>query len=264
MPLVTADSAAAEIAQKPVVSADAPPPPAPDDPVQKALEGQRRAEELQQRQAQEPMSVDRYVDSLPGLTDHKRQFLKAHPEMLNGQQFDLMAQAYGEAMRVGFQDDTPELDRFLVETVRAELTARHGRLAEAARSAMEPPRRPVLSVEQEVARLDAEVAAHTAIDHVNASTPAAFASQLPQPERMPRSRSMPMTAPVSRDTPMLSGQRPMSMGQVTLTAEERFIARNSFTDPNMTDADKEKLYATQKARLQHLRSQGLYPERERG
>lgn len=72
-----------------------------------------------------------------------------------------------------------------------------------------------------------------------------------------------MTAPVSRDVPSVSGQR-MSPSAVTLTPEERFIARNSFTDPNMTDAEKERLYASQKARLASLRAQGLYPERERG
>jgi len=72
-----------------------------------------------------------------------------------------------------------------------------------------------------------------------------------------------VSAPVSRDAPMLSGQRVASSG-MTLTPEERFIARNSFSDPSMTDAQKERLYATQKARLAALRSQGLYPERERG
>ncbi|RXH15223.1 hypothetical protein [Bradyrhizobium guangzhouense] len=257
----------AEANQQPMaVSADVSPQPsaADHDPLRKALEGQRQAEELQRQQAQEPLTVAQYVDSLPGLTDHKRQFLKANPEMLNGERRDVMSQAYMEAMQAGFQDDTPELDRFLVDTVRAEMTARHQRLAEAARAAMKPPPRlHTESVEQVAAQLDAEIAAYRAIDQVNASTPAALAAHLPLPVQSSRSQRMPLTAPVSRDAPTLSGQRAASSG-MTLTPEERFIARNSFTDPSMTDAQKEKLYATQKARLAALRSKGLYPERERG
>jgi hypothetical protein len=210
------------------------------------------------------MTLDRYVDSLPNLSDHKRRFLKANSEMLNGERFDVMSRAYKEAMQAGFEDDTEALDRFLVETVRDEMAARHGRLAEAARSAIRsPPRLHNDSVEQAAARLGAEVNALQSVDIARESAPDIIAAQLPQPEPVPRSRSMPMTAPVSRDVPMLSGQRPMSSG-VTLTAEERFIARHSFSDPNMTDAQKEASYAAQKRRLAALRSQGLYPDRERG
>ena len=72
-----------------------------------------------------------------------------------------------------------------------------------------------------------------------------------------------MTAPVSRDVPTASGQRQTSTG-VTLSPEERFIARNSFSDPNMSDAEKERLYAQQKSRLHQMRRDGTYPERERG
>lgn len=71
-----------------------------------------------------------------------------------------------------------------------------------------------------------------------------------------------MTAPVSREVPSSSGERPASTG-MTLTAEERFIARNAFTDPNMTNAQKEKLYAMNKAKLQRERAAGRYPARER-
>jgi hypothetical protein len=185
--------------------------------------------------------------------------------MLNGERSDVMARAYVEAMRVGFRDDTPELDHFLVDTVRAEMTARHGRLAEAARSAMQPPSRPPVSVERAAELLGAEADALMSVRRAKESTPDAISSNLPpSPEPPPRTSRMPMTAPVSRDTPMLSGQRPTSHGQVTLSPEERFIARNSFSDPNMSDEAKERLYASQKARLQQMRRDGLYPERERG
>lgn len=76
-------------------------------------------------------------------------------------------------------------------------------------------------------------------------------------------RSMPVTAPVSREVPTSTGER-QSTG-VTLTPEERAIARSSFTDPTgkMTNAEKERLYAKNKLKLQNMRASGAYPARER-
>ncbi len=77
----------------------------------------------------------------------------------------------------------------------------------------------------------------------------------PQPPR----RSMPVSAPVSRDVPTSSGQRAPS-SKIILTEEERRVARTSFTDPTgkMTDADKEYLYAQNKRKLQAMRANGSY------
>ena len=71
-----------------------------------------------------------------------------------------------------------------------------------------------------------------------------------------------MSAPVSRDVPMPSGQRATS-SKITLTAEERQIARTSFTAPDMTNEQKELLYARNKARLARERANGAYPQPER-
>jgi hypothetical protein len=92
---------------------------------------------------------------------------------------------------------------------------------------------------------------------VNNSQPAPAAPAAPQ------RRSVQMTAPVSREVPTSSGER-QSTG-VTLTAEERAIARSAFTDPTgkMTNADKERLYAMNKLKLQRERAAGRYPARER-
>ncbi|MET4384374.1 hypothetical protein ABIB73_000109 [Bradyrhizobium sp. F1.4.3] len=263
---LSADSVLTESEQQPMaVSADAPPQPsAADDPMMRAVELQRQAEALQHRRVQEPLTVEQYVDSLPNLNEHKRTFLRSNPEMLNGEQRELMSQAYIEAMQAGMRDDTPELDRWLVETVRSEMNSRRTRLADAARAATTvQPQRPELTVEREVERLDAEVAAHRAMDHANASTPATLAGQLPPTEPTPRAPRMPMTAPVSRDVPTASGRRRASPSQITLSPEERLIARNSFSAPGMTDDERERLYATNKARLQRERAEGRYPERER-
>lgn len=88
-----------------------------------------------------------------------------------------------------------------------------------------------------------------------AAAPAAPAAQ-------PQRRSMPVTAPVSRDVPTSSGQRQTT--QHTLSAEEVRIAHSSFTDPTgkMTNADKERAYLLNKIKLQKMRSNGMYPSRE--
>jgi hypothetical protein len=88
------------------------------------------------------------------------------------------------------------------------------------------------------------------------------AAPQPEPQPQPQRRSMPMTAPVSRDVPTPSGQR-QSSSKVTLTAEERQIARTSFTAPDMTNEQKELLYARNKQRLAQQRANGAYPQPER-
>lgn len=84
------------------------------------------------------------------------------------------------------------------------------------------------------------------------ATPAAEATP-------PKQRSIPMSAPVSRDVPTPSGERQPS-SKVTLTAEERQIARTSFTS-DMTNAQKELLYARNKAKLARMKANGEYQER---
>lgn len=80
----------------------------------------------------------------------------------------------------------------------------------------------------------------------------------PQPQR----RSMPVSAPVSRDVPSSSGERQPST-KMTLTEDERRIARTSFTASDMTNAQKEYLYAQNKRKLQTMRANGKYPQPER-
>ena len=65
-----------------------------------------------------------------------------------------------------------------------------------------------------------------------------------------------MTAPVSRDVPGPSGTR--TTNRITLTPEERAIARTSFTATDMTDEQKERLYAMNKQKLNKMRANGEY------
>lgn len=86
------------------------------------------------------------------------------------------------------------------------------------------------------------------------AAPAATAAA-PEPQPAPR-RSMPMSAPVSRAVPSASGVRTDS--KMTLTPEEREVARTSFTATDMTNAQKEYLYAQNKAKLLRQRANGQY------
>ncbi len=76
-----------------------------------------------------------------------------------------------------------------------------------------------------------------------------------------KQRSIPMTAPVSREAVTATGQRGTST-KITLTEEERQLARLAIVDrpdlPKMTDAQKEYLYAQNKQKLLRMRASGEY------
>jgi hypothetical protein len=81
----------------------------------------------------------------------------------------------------------------------------------------------------------------------------------PEPER----RSIPVSAPVSRDAPSYGG-RPSKPGAVHLSAEEREIAHKSITDPSVSNAQKELIYAKGKALMQQRQASGWRDERHGG
>lgn len=86
----------------------------------------------------------------------------------------------------------------------------------------------------------------------------------PAPAPSPQKRSLPVSAPVSREVPTASGQR--ATNQIHLSAEERAIARNSFGPikgpdgkyVDLTNDQKERLYANNKAKLHAKRASGEY------
>lgn len=82
----------------------------------------------------------------------------------------------------------------------------------------------------------------------------------PSPAPGPARRSMPVAAPVSREVPTASGQR--NANQITLTPEQREVARNAFGSvrgaPDLTNAQKERLYAENLQRLNRMRASGEY------
>lgn len=78
----------------------------------------------------------------------------------------------------------------------------------------------------------------------------------------PRKSSIPFTAPPSRDVPSMGGGKRQRDRGMTLSPEERLIARNAIVDrpdmPPMSNAEKELLYARNKKRLLEMRASGEY------
>jgi hypothetical protein len=84
----------------------------------------------------------------------------------------------------------------------------------------------------------------------------------PQPAPQQQRRSMPMTAPVSREVPNAAGAR--SKNSMRLTEEERQAARDAIPDrpdlPKLTNAQKEYMYAKNKAKYEAMKANGTYSE----
>jgi hypothetical protein len=249
-----------------VVPAQAPPvaPQAPEgvgaNPLQAALQAQQHAEHLQRQHSvraqaglPEPpldpatrQAVDQHIENLPGLSDHKKRFLKSHPSLLQQPHLQLMSHAYQIALHAGVPDDTPAMDAAVLSGIHRDLE--HHRALSALTSAQARPTDPAhQDTAEAVADLQREAEAHLA-----AHQPAPIAPPPPK-------RRIPMSAPVSRDIPSASGHRQPD-GWNTLSAEERQIARNSFTDPNVSNEQKELMYLRQKQKLHRMRQDGSYSE----
>jgi hypothetical protein len=228
---------------KEAARADAPPSPPPhdDDAVMHAAEAQRRAEELQRahvaqqhQAAQKPPDPERLISGLPGPA---QAWLRAHPEFVGDPKQNAELQAVHSYLvgRKGVPQFSDEYFRALDNEFGFDAPPRS-----------EPPPSPAIP-SYVSGSPEPSQAAHIA--------PAMTAPPPPAPPR----RSMPLSAPVARDVPSLGGQR-VSGRQIILTPEERMIARNSFTDPTLTNEQKELLYAQNKARYQQMLSDGSYSD----
>jgi hypothetical protein len=238
-----------------------------DSPLLAALRSQQHAEHLQHLQRQhatraqvglpEPpldpatrQAVDQHIDAMPGLSDHKKRFLKSHPSLLQQPHLQLMSHAYQIALHAGIPDDTPAMDAAVLGGIHLNLQ-HHRQLSQLTSAHAQPTpenHQAHHDTAEAVAALQREAEQHLAA-HQPASPTA------PKPQR----RSLPMSAPVSRDVPSASGHRQPD-GWNTLSAEERQIARNSFTDPNVSNEQKELMYLRQKQKLHRMRQDGSYSE----
>jgi hypothetical protein len=79
------------------------------------------------------------------------------------------------------------------------------------------------------------------------------------PVNVPPKRSAPVSAPVSRAMPSMTTGSAIPT-RVTLSPEEVQVARTSFTDPSLTNAEREKMYYLNKVRMLQMRKAGTLNE----
>lgn len=285
--------------------------PEPDSPLQKALDAQTRAEELQrtaQRERDEAIRQTR---------DRDQELTRERGEREDAQYNSVLTAIAAEQATLDkaesdyaiFASGGDHASAAKMQRMIGVAAARLDRLEEnkltfdqkreAAKTAPEPQRSAPApaSLEQQIASLPDDAknwlrkhpefmndnalnkkisAAHIYLTEnkgVAAFTPAyfdaldtefGFKTAAPEPERQaqPQRRSMPVTAPVSRDVPTASGVRAPS-SKMHLTADERAIARSAFTAKDMSNEQKELLYAQNKRKLEKMRANGQYPQSER-
>lgn len=242
--------------------------PAPgDDALIQALAAQRRAEEIQRGNAQQS-EIERRIAEMTDLNDHKKNFLRSNPQFLDqGPMAMAMGLSYRKALDAGIPDDTPEMDRAIMEGVQREIEERRQRGVAAANEAVQAMQQPAMprpepTVDQAAASLDREATAHMGVMSAVDSMPMSLAESLP-PATAPARRAVPVSAPASRVNHDLGTglvREPQS-SKITLTAEERDIARRSMHWLSPQEAEVE--YARNKQKLARERESGRYPMPER-
>jgi hypothetical protein len=198
------------------------PPPADDNPLVRAYAAHRRAEELQREAARQAPTIEQHIDAIPGLSSHKRQFLKAHPKMATDPaEARAMSFHYNAALNAGVQDDSPEMDRFILAGMFRE--------REHEAKTAPPP--------AEAAR----------------PTPAAMPRKSSLPMSAPVSRDVPS---YSSGKPV-SNKMTLSPAEVAI-ARASFVDRPDM--PRMSNAQKEYIYAQNKRRYLQMKADGSYSE----
>jgi hypothetical protein len=209
-----------------------------DNPLQKALQAHGHAEELQRQSAQHQATptterqVAAHIDGLP-ISEFKKQFLRQHPESLFEPLHRLMADHYQIARHAGVPDDTEAMNQAILDGLQRDLD--HHRQLTAAHARPTPEN----ALAHHEAVQVAEELQREAEGYVRSGQPDPPAA-LPAPRR-----SIPMSAPVSRDVPMASGGR--TFPQITLNHDERQIAAISF--PHLPRARAEYEYAQNKRKI---------------
>jgi len=224
----------------------------------RAAEAQRQAEAMQR---DPKIAIERYVDGLPGLLDRERALLKTYPMLLAPENSRLLQSEFNAALGEGLARDSEAFQNRVLSGVVRHIEARQQRQAEGVKAAtVQPPPMAEPSIERMAERLDHEASAIHSAMRVADATPVVLAANLPAPEPpMPARRSLPISAPVSREIPNQAGQRISPTDtRITLNPAEREIARSSYHWLPKDQA--ENLYARQKQKLAAMRKAGTYSE----
>ena len=263
-----------------------PPPPLDDaaDAMREALEAQERAEAIlrdpeelrrvRERQAaeqaaQQKAAWEQQIDAMPVKAETKS-FLKRHPHVLHPQNADAVNWHLALARRDGIEDESEEMQQRILDGIREEAELVKRRRAEMAERAIPiatvPPAMP-RDIDHDADQLVREADNHMTMMNAEAATPMEIAESLeekpPASVTLPglrRQKSVPMTAPVSREVRGMTGQR-VGGSLPHLSREEAEIARNSMSW--LPPHEAEYAYAKNKAKLGRMRSDGTYPETER-
>lgn len=231
--------------------------PMPDDrgPLGRALDAQERAEQLQREyQARQASPIDQQIDALPGLSDHKKQFLRANPDLLRHDVAPIMSEVYRAALRAGIPDDTPDMNKAVMDGIVHQMEQRRELTSASARPT--PENR---AIHDHVADLDRES------EQYQAEWQAEHAA--PPPAALAPRRSIPYSAPVSRGVPSMSGLPRQSNN--TLSPDEVRIAHNSFSadfpgTAKMSNRDKELLYLKNREKYRAMKASGEYSDQGDG
>ncbi|WP_316159799.1 hypothetical protein [Bradyrhizobium sp. SZCCHNRI20481] len=223
-------------------SADAATHAVPDDPIKQALEAQRRAEELAKQPPPRQPTIEEQIDRIPGISEFKRETLKQYPRLMDPSIAPLASRHYAAALADGVEDDTEAMKSRILGGVTADLELIQRTRTGALKT---DPGSPAASAPTSAQRSPVR------------SAPQPAGSQ-PRPVAVAR-RTIPVSAPVSRETPTPAGTQ--ERGAITLSAEERAIARNSFgavSGLHLSDDAKERMYAANKRRYLAMLASGQY------
>jgi len=210
------DLATARFSPASSVPADAPmpaPEPGDDDAVARAIEGHRRAEELQRQQQEAP------PDPLAAYSPFWRENIRAHPYLLDPNNVPVVGYYLHRATKAGINFESPAMLDAILDGLRAEagMTERAQELAAPA------PPKPAIPAQ-------ARQSLHPGL----------------------------YSAPGNPQGHSFSGQRTSGMIDRKLTAEERQIAKNSFSATDMTDEQKERLYWQNREKMRRMQESGEY------
>jgi hypothetical protein len=205
-------------AELPPAEPQSAPPQNDDDALVRAAAATHHAENLH-RQAN---SVHHHIEALP-ISAHKKALLHQYPIVMTDHRVhERFKHHYQDGLNKGLPDDSPELDQHIVNGVTADIEAHH--------------------------------AEHRGVEHHAAELSREAAEHLPAAEPPQKRRSMPVSAPVSRDGYGFSGHRPSDSTKITLSPGEREIAAISF--PHLSKTEAELAYARNKKLMIQRKANG--------